>query len=357
MTSFWDKQPIRKNENEMIFSRKIYDKLLKFNIESLKNSITFDTINYDDNIDLIVSFLNNNSNNNSSLYFKYTHEYIDILIGNNKIVHIMKKKNVVIGILICGLKKYIIGNKNITMKTGKILAISKSLRNQDYSKYLIKYSINKSIENNIYHGIIFTNKVIKTPNISSNLYYIPLTKRYTYDNKLVKMINIHNTRIKNYYNLARRMNYDDIPILYNKYNEYMDKYSIYEELTYDEFKKLLNMKNNNCYVIIDDNEEIEDFILLHELNIKLNRLDTKSSLLLLYTNTSLNYTSNKIINIAASISLDEKYDIFMLYDNLDNHIYIDDKYNLSIKLNEIRNINLYNWEYRKLKNNEVGYII
>lgn len=368
---FWPNQPVINNEKDMVYSKPIHEKLEK--IEMPLNDI-FDNVElqYQDIcsesiMNNVLKYLNE-AMVNDKLNIHYDKNYLNILLGTNKIILGLKKKDKtnLCGIICCGIKKFKVGCETNNFADVRILCLNKSLQNKRYSEFMINGLKNILLDKNINYGIFMTNRYIPIPISKIEIFYRPLnySKLHTIglcttiDKKMLDY-NITKYNLKNIIptNIVK-IDMTNICDVYNLYLEYCEKFYLYRQFTYLEFVDLINNNNNSAYALIKNSQEkkICEFFVYHKCYVKYKNNFVQCAELIMYSNVSVDYTASKILNIISQVAYCEKIDILLVGNNFESESSLKDVDGYYSELNKVNYINLYNWQYTKLDQNQIGFL-
>lgn len=365
---FWNSQPCIKDKQNMIFSQPIYDKLDKIIIPTEFNFdwCIFDKQN-EKQFDELIKFVDTNMNNDDNLInYIYDKDYLEFLLGTNNLTICLKSKDKIVGTIVSTIKNYRLGDKTCQMSFVKLMCLDKNYRGKRFCEILINLLRNCLIEKNIHHSIYLTNRYIPIPNSKLELYYRPLnfTKLYEYgfykindkynENKAFKY-NLDKFMLKNKNSNIIRISDDNINTIYELYCEYMQKFCLYDFMTNSEFYNWVQSKNIHVYGIIDDNN-IVDFFIFNKCVLKYGKYNIPAANLLLYSNVSIEYTITNILDFISQTAFNDGAYLLLLSNNFENSNILEDVDSLYSKTNIINYINLYNWQYTELNENQIGLI-
>lgn len=371
---FWNNQPCIKNENEMVFSKPIYEKLEKTIIsEDLlgKFNISYSClkdISTDNEFINFSKFLNSQMNDDKKLInYVYNEDYLNLILGNNNVIIYIKYNNKICGTIACSISNFRIGDKVAELACVKLLCLDKNIRNNRYSETLINLLKNTLIDKDIHYGIFLTNRYVPIPNSKIELCYRPLNYSKLYSCDFYKITDKKNEKKAHEYNLNKyslknnklnivAIDNTNMEKVYNLYCSYMEKFYLYKMYTFNEFSDFLNLKNNCSYGILDKDKNIIDFFVFGKCLLKYTKHDINCAVLLLYSNNSIEYTPTNIINYVAQTAFNNNLDIMLLYNNFENSETLNEVDGCYLKTNILNYINLYNWQYIKLKENQIGFI-
>lgn len=285
--SFWLKQPVEINNNNnkliKIFNNEELLNRTNFNID--KSSIKLDYIIHNNIEDRFITFINDNYINSETNILKliYNKELLE-LYENSLIIEFRPKgKNTMIGFII-GRKIQIQINKTIEESLEvNFLCIIPKLRKLYLAPYIINILTKESlIKYNIGIANYTIHDNIKAPYFSKKqFYHIPLNIiklvkcKFFSDNtdlilRLIDISLIYNkfetTDFKLEYLCDNFVEESKVILLYNKLIKYyQETFSIYEYLSIEKFKLLLNNKSFHHFIIYNKEYKVISYICLFNL--------------------------------------------------------------------------------------------
>jgi len=116
------------------------------------------------------------------------------------------------------------------------------------------------------------------------------------------------------------------PKIYQLYNDYRDKYNIYEYLTYEDFiDKYITNNLVTTFIILNDKKEPNDFAsYIKTQTVMRNGSVINKATLLFYTSLTSQVTPFRIMKNAIIYAKKENIDIFVTLDSLENHSILND---------------------------------
>lgn len=360
---FWPSQPLLNNENEMNESNFIYEKLDKVCIEKidhleLSNLQLSNNTMANDILKLI------NENNGKDFNIIYNTEHLNLLLGSDNIIIGLKFKDKLIGVIFGSIKDYCLCDKNVKIGVVKFLYINKLYHGKRYSEYLINGFKNELIDKNIYYCLFTSNRYIPVPISKIDKYYRPLnykklcnTQFCTTKDKKIFSYNKEKYKLdQDISHLIVNINENNVDNIFNIYLEYMEKFYLYEHFSLNKLKEIIKNKHVSVYGLLNKDNIIVDFFMYFNAKARHNNIDISYADLLFYTNVSVEYTPNKILNIISKVAHDEKNDMLILNNNLESNNVLEEVDSYYSKLNMANYIYLYNWKTPKMNLNQIGYI-
>lgn len=372
--NFWEKMPIDKkkeNINEEILKLKENKTFTDTMIELPKN-MSWYNINIDTDIDMIVDFLNNNyQSNDGEICFKFTKELLLWELGyhpdNKKLAIGVLFKNKLVGCIFGIIRKLNLNNKIINGSETNLLCLDKKIRNLNLSPLLIQELTRR---NNYYLGInqsIYTTSR-KLPNVLSTVTFF---SRFINYNKMIKvgllddsLLLLDDYKLSNYFhytikNKSKILNIKELDDnMIEKCCEMLNekllslKYSYIFDL--DDFKHTFINEIVNCYVFVDNNNNITDMISWYN-----QQSLSKNDNIIIYTSYLYYYfnTKNSIIDLTNIVIKDG------LMNNIDRIRVLN-----IMDFNELKDFNfiessveinyyIYNWKCSMIDKKEIGYIV
>lgn len=290
--SFWINNPIEINNSNKLTKILSNQQLLnKTNIQITNSNVKLDYTIHDKIHERFLEFINNNYINSEENILKlvYNKELLK-LYDNSMIIEFKpKNKNNMVGFIIG--RKISIYIDNIMEESLEVnfLCIIPKLRNLNLAPFminvltkhaLIKYNIsiaNYTIHDNIKAPYFSKKKFYHIPLNISKLIQCKFFPDEFYINKLKSVYNqfnyIRNT-FKMQYFCNTFIEESKIILVYNKLIEYYKKtFTIYEYLSIEKFKLLINNKSFHHFIIYNNDNEIISYLCLFNLvtlNIKNN---------------------------------------------------------------------------------------
>jgi len=189
----------------------------------------------------------------------------------------VKKNNKMVGFIGGLIEKTQINSQVIDVLNVNIFCVYQKLRTKNIATTLIKEMINKANNNNLRQGFFVTERYLPHPISSITNYVRPLNY-----NRLVELKYMQPSKDKSgnickttdmikYYALNHtldnkfiKLTPEQIPIIYEIYNEYMEKYNLWTRYSFEEFKTILTNKTVKTYVAINESGNPVDFISYYQ---------------------------------------------------------------------------------------------
>ena len=365
---YWNTQPVINNKNDMFTSNPIHQILEKVDY-TLDNNLKLLVLdNNESNFNKINEFLNFNMNHKNDMFnIVYNDESLTTILGNEKIFVCLQKENNIVGLLGASIKTFRVNDKSQKMADVRILCLDRMFRGKRYSVKLFTFLRNHLVDYNIYNAIYMTNRYIPIPNSSIDLFFRPLNYQKLYKLNLLKKCdkkqfdyNVQkyglNYSVPNLIKInPQNCNEEKYQNLYSLYNEYMEKFNLYQQLEFNEFCDLLNL---NCtYAIVDTSNNIIDFFTFSKSTYKFQKTKLQCARLLMYTNVSVDYTSDQILNFLSKTAFtEEKLDGLFIFNNFDNNMAVSDNDCCYNRTPSFYYINMFNWQFPKINQNQIGFI-
>lgn len=357
--NFWNEQPIINNKQHMIMSQPINNGLEKIN----NDLNSFDIYRVYDFSQDIIDFLNDN-HTPANINIIYTKEYIEILLGLNKIAFVVKKANNICGVIASGLKNYVLSTTTKNIADIRIFCIDHRMRRLGITEKIMNFYRNALIDLEIYHSVIHSNRYIPHPITLISMYIRPIAYKKLFNNRVISSRDY--SYDKELYSVADKFNeihsfvhkFDpkihNLNTMYQLYVEFMNKFNISQLMNVEEFSCLIN--SNLTYVVMDQDGNINDLFVLHSCQAKINNNKISAAMLILLTNISTSHTIGDILDYSSKMAhINRKY-IFMTYDNFGLYDYLSDVDVPYIKSENYRFIYTYNWEHPQITSNQLGFI-
>jgi len=322
-------------------------------------------VNNPEDLRVISIFLNKHYNMNKKFHLDITPDFLAWHYSNNsKLLTVrLKKNNVIIGF---------IGGSGSSMQfyrdNKKVINCSYFTVNYKYkkiTKFLLKefkekcgcdfeygyYLRNKILSKEFFSSVQTYRRVINLKRLLSSGYTkIEGDKNSVNLDEYTKQLRLKNNVDPN----IRLSRPDDLERLYELYNNYTSRYNMYDILTVDEFKKKFMNDFVKTYVVMED-DLVVDFVSLffmkeHENNNHDNYINR--AVLLFYT--SISETPYKLLDTALIIAKNNKSDIFIAYDNLENHVIIKD---MNFDVGEKLYLSSYNFKPKNMNNTQIASLV
>ncbi len=316
-----------------------------------------------DNIDGITLFMNKNYNdkNNSKFGMIFTNNYLSWVCDYG----LLAMSNGKIGaVLLYNITNTQLYKKSHNMSNVKHICIHKKLREkQIFSRIVDKHIYEMQTMYNIKLGSFVTPVYIPTPVSKLSYYYRPInydglckTEFIVVDeSKNAKKIDseIYEVFGTKQANVKQITDKNQMNKLLELYDEYKDKYNIYDNYDLDTFTKVFNNEYLKVYGIYED-DNIVDFYTMYEydmINLIDNEKTIKTSMMYIYTS---NITTPLMIFKNAIISAKKNgMDMIMCNDTCENIDVLYDNLSRFTKGKNGSYVNFYNWANTEMLPNQL----
>lgn len=298
-------KPIQQFENHS-FGKKgsINEDFGKDTLYSSLTPISFEPFNWvqlkDDELYKAVNFINKyNYNNEKEKFFKkITPSYFKWSLGNNGVCHALKYKNTIVAVIGISFLKMNLCKEEKVCTNIKYMCLHPQYRTSNNPSEktpfvnaifdeIIRYHYTQGYR----HGIFTTEVFVPIPFVSYREFFRPLNYEKLLNNKFF-VLNGDKKSIQDRFNENTKPSEfyfeaieDDLEYIFELYNEYCNKFNIYVNYSFEEFKFLLWNENVRLYVIKNNNNHIIDFVSYYkyELSVKNSDETLKCARMLLYT--------------------------------------------------------------------------
>jgi hypothetical protein len=223
------------------------------------------------------------------------------------------------------------------------------------SYYCVPSSIIEYMESNFDKYI--NTKITKENNIKT--YYRPLNYKKLAKVGFIEKSNEINEKHEYFKVKLTKMNKniqvlteEDIPIVYEIYMDYMNKYSLYQVYNYEEFKHYITPSNYvNSFVFVDNENNIYDFFSYYVIE-KVSSEDKsviRQAQLFLYSCDDEETSVRGIVSNAIRDAFNKNADVFSITNIGENQHAVMDNNLLFIQGGMNIYYNLYNWECGRMK--------
>lgn len=334
--------------------------------------VSYNMSNMND-INTVSSFLDKHyvEDVNGMFRLHYSPEFIEWMYKDsiNLGVGITVKKNGLLVGFICGKVTKMQVNKNkLDMVEVNLLCIHPKLR----EKRLVPVLINELTRQFQQKGYIYANytagNYLPTPIFTTTYYHRALNIKTLIDTEfttLDKNTNVTNVKkalklpekfiIKNF----RKMEDTHLDECFDLYNKYMEKYNYHHIFTKEEFKHIFfNNKFVTCYVVLDDDENVLDFISYYIMRSRVLQNNSKHEFLnkaVLFYYTCLNETPYRLIKDILIVARNNNIDVFDALELMENQ-YILKELGFD-EGNGMLHYYLYNWKTKPFKNTQVAALM
>jgi len=373
---FWSTQPVKFSDKDLIHTKNIDSNLSPVAV-NLPKSLYFDelTVNLN-NMTEISEFLKNNyvEDATSNFRLQYTPEFLTWNLNTkNSVVLVLRRQSnkQMMGLITAVTKTCQISTNKVELAETNYLCVDKLLRNTGLAVLLINELRNRMLAKNIKTGFFTSERYVPTPFSRVQYYHRPLNymKLYTTkftgleDNKLL-------TKAIRKYTLDQTKKIPDNVVLleekyleqtYQKYNDYMERYTFHDVYTLEEFKD--HFMNNNfihTYVILDTSNNVQDMLAYYTLDSAV--LDTNSEYKTIkgaycYMYTATQNTSRRLLDLMAYLAHKQNHDVLNVTNFLENDDLLDDPNGFYMCGTGFLHYNLYNYECPVMQQYQIGKTI
>jgi len=377
---FWSKQPIMEM-NEIVSRDGIINEQLTVsnNMTKLPSDFEWVQLKLSDHnlLDQVVTFLNLYYTNNNQFTQIHTAEFMKWYYDNDSIMLCVKssKHNFIVG-FICGKVVKTQVNKLVSdFVEVRLLCVHQQLRHKKLVPCMITELTRQFSLLNYNKAIFNTSLYINKPLISTKYYLRPINVDKLIEIGFLKIdsknnditpesikrtLEMSNTNIdKNF----KKMEEYHIPMAFELFNMYMNKYNYHPVFTLEEFTHLFyNNKFVETYVFEctdeDDNCYITDFASYYISDLESVKPDSKGKIIkrgtLLYY-TCLNTTIYTVIKNILYTGTKNGLDVFCAF-NIMQHGELLKEMKFDV-YNQETHYYLYNYRVRNMNNNQIGLTI
>jgi predicted DNA-binding antitoxin AbrB/MazE fold protein len=329
-------------------------------------------------IENIISFINDNSKENRGFKFFHTLNGIIWEMGENAKFACVRCGENICGVIGYSKKKVRIYDDVTHMMMPMFMTVGKKYRSMGMGRMLINMVINESIAQDINQGMFFTERLISTPITEIRFFFRPLDYLHLHNSGFVDLgdVDINVTHDKTKIRLRPGKNFkvvdktkENINIVFNFYKKYMETFTLSQEMSIEEIEKYLFSKDNVKTILVYENGEPVDFISYNFYFLKNDKGDVvKCGNLLMYSSLETR-EDILVIDLMKQMSLDGCHAFFMndLMGNSSVSLstpkfiwedYEDEEtcFDLNfVSTNKVLMINFFNWKCQSLKTTTVSW--
>jgi glycylpeptide N-tetradecanoyltransferase len=372
---FWSSQPIQDlNNND--FKESPISKLDNMNLIKLPYQFQFVTLDISEHCDKISEFLNKyyveDTDSEFRLHFssdflrwhiKKPNYHPELCLGIE-----VKSNNQLVG-FISGIPiKHQLNMNTLDTIEINFLCVHPKLRNKEMATVLISEIKRRSIDLGYQQAFYTTERYIPKPFFTAKYYHRAINIIKLIETKFIKI----NNKIKiddliKYFDIRDepfndnfvKMEEQHILSVYDKFNDYMERYNFYPIYSIDEFKHIFyNNKYVSSYVLLDDDDEVLDFISYYKLPTKILKFNQKHDFInigYVYYYTSIEETPYRLIMDLIIVAKKEGIDVMNILDIMENESHLN---SLKFELGTGRlNYNIFNYKVKSISGNGIGKMI
>lgn len=377
---FWSKQPIM-GMNEIVSRDGLINESLTIsaNVTKLPSDFEWAKLNLSDHnlLDQVVTFLNLYYTNNNQFTQIHSADFMKWYYDNNSIMLCVKssKHNFIVG-FICGKVVKVQLNKLVSdFVEVRLLCVHQQLRHKKLVPCLITELTRQFNLLNYNKAIFNTSLFINKPLISTKYYLRPINVDKLIELEFLKIDTKNNDitaeSIKRTLEMSNenidknfiKMEEYHIPMAFELFNTYMNKYNYHPVFTPEEFTHLFY--NNNFVVSYvfectdeDDNCYITDFASYYISDLETVKSDFKGKIIkrgTLFYYTCLNNTIYTIIKNILHVAKMNDLDVFCAFNIMEHGTFLKEL-NFDV-YNQETHYCLYNYRIRGMNNNQIGLTI
>ncbi|QKF93738.1 myristoyl-CoA:protein N-myristoyltransferase [Fadolivirus algeromassiliense] len=284
-------------------------------------------------------------------------------------VGITVKKNNLLVATICGkIVKMQVNKNKLDMVEVNFLCVHPKLRNKRLSPILIKELTRQFNLKGFYYATFTDSNYLPTPIYSSQYYHRAINLNTLLDtgfttlDKNTNLSNVKKTlKLPDTFLINKFVKLDPIHLdqCYDLYNKYMDKYNYHHIFTKNEFSNLfLDNKFVHCYVVLDDDDNVLDFISYYIMNSRVISKNTNHEFIrrgVLFYYTCTHETCYRLVRDILIAARNNNIDVFDALDIMENQYILKE-----LKFEEgtgTVNYYLYNWKIKPLKSQQIATIL
>lgn len=329
---FWPTQPVPDLKDKVTQFGNITDSCETDKEKDLPKDFIWHTVDINSDADMgeVSSFLTK-FHNSGKVQSVYTEEFIRWVLPNPDTTRCyaikVKDSGLMVG-FVCGTKLNLqVGKHSKTFGYVPFLCVHPKLRNKNMATVLIRRIKNGFIDTECYCGFFTSNNYIPKPFTSVQKYSRALNvDRLVEDGFLqlegtIKIDDVKKTlKLPNMISNSNFIKMEEVHIdgAYELLTNYLQRYSLFQNFTKDEFTKYFYNNNvvTSC-VLLDDNGSVVDFVSYYKLALRRNGRTVTSANLWYYT--SAYETSYRLIRDTMIIAKRNDVDIFTATDIAENH--------------------------------------
>lgn len=359
--SFWRNELLRNMRDLQI--QKLNENL---EIKIINKKISLRMIEKTDDLKLGCNILTESYSENETKII-FTPELIETLALPLGILYGIYHDSTLIGCILVNLINYQVGIKEERLAKINLYGLKKEYQRRKISHdvfNLLKQELSEYTKSGIFNSDIYLESpIFKTKRFIRPLNYAKLhITKFLYESDEMQLnynINKFKINANEYQSYVREYKKEDFDRLFEIYNKQISKFSITIKYNEDELRDILNNKNVNTYVIFEnkDSNIISDFVSFYKYVRKnKNNEDIICGELLLITETNINYTLRRVLNITSMILFNNKVDLLVLQDNLNSSDILEEVDGYYIYTNSTRSYYLYNLGSPTFSNSEIGFL-
>ena len=290
---FWNNQPVQNTINKKISFNNVNDPIKYLNQECvsqqqtiLPNSFYWKSldINNDKDLNDVYTFLENNYHDqNDLLTFKYSKEILKwflLTITTNQYILTLQQQNNIVGLITMITKKLSIYNKPVNCGIINFLCVHKSFREKGFVPLLITEITRLANLDGIQQALYTSGHLLINPISSCTYYHRPINIKKLIEIKFVSpnksvtnsmMCKLYKIPSSKFSNRIRKMEHQDLEIVFDLYTKYISKFKIHFLLTKDEFYNWFCNLDDTIYSYVITNEKVPtDFISFFKITSNIN---------------------------------------------------------------------------------------
>ena len=332
--NYWKNKPVSNFDETPVFSKNIETDLTQRKVYGndepikLPSSMKWVEIDINDtaNIETICKFLRAYYLVDDSGKYKldYTKEFVKWAIESNGILLtiVSEKNNAICGVVSASFRNMTVFEGKQTFGVVNFLCAHPVYRKKKIAYTLIDEIIRRIVKKGVHQGCFTTERCVPSPTSTLRFYHRPInyvklnkfgftdleldkTPEQKNPEKIQKKIAVEPVIPSSY----KPMELKHIPDVYRVYNKYINKYNIYSNYTTKELEHfLLNSDTVSSYVIVDNDNEIVDFVSYYKLNYFMDDTVEKitTAYLFLYSCNEINSTDfiDNLLKVVSHNKLD-----------------------------------------------------
>lgn len=367
---FWDSQPLIKDG--IIIKEGAIEGWTDYNSNSLSlprgfQWVSFNLKNIEDREE-VVTFLNKyNLDDLDSFQPQLTSNYIEWSLLNDRYSQELSigvkvsSNNLLVGFIGGKVVNTQLNSNSVDIINVKNLCVIPKLRGKRLTPILIKELTRRCNILGYKQGIFLTkHKLPSSPLVQTCFYNRALNVKNLVDCGFTKLSgNLNIKDVKNNLKLPnepekyfKKMELTHINECFDLLNRYFDKYNCHPIFTKEEFITILTNKIVTCYVLLNEYDEVLDFVSYYLLQYKKGEKVIRKAHLFFYT--CMNETPYRLIKDLLIIARNNNIDVFCAQDIMEHSAILKDL-NFEGSTSSFYYY-LYNWQLRPIKNIQLAFL-
>lgn len=355
--SFWNNELLRNKLNQRI------EKISDIKIKIINNKINLKLLDNDEDLNKVCNIFTEAYTEND-IKTIFTSELIEVLLLPKGLLYGIYIEDNLIGGILINILNYQICNKEEVLAKINLYGLKKEYQRKKLSHDILNV-LKKELKVFTNYGIFDSDIYLDTPILSVKKYLRPLNYPKLHltnliyeanDFQLNYNINKYKINPNDYQKYIREFKNDDLDKLFDIYNKQISKYNLSIKYEKNEFNDIIMNKNIKTFVILKDSN-ISDFFSFYTYNKKnKNNEVILCSELIFITDTNIDYTFRKVLNIISVTLYNYNVDLLILYDKFGLSDILEEVDGFYINTNNIKKYYFYNLGCPNLNNNEIGFI-